>query len=67
VSRIYELPIGPGKALNVTGLKGKLIGVWSVTGIQSLAFSAIARVTRSRSPRAGCGRICCSTARFGLT
>lgn len=29
---IYELPIGPGKALNVGGITGKIIGGWSFTG-----------------------------------
>lgn len=32
---IYELPIGPGKALNIGGLPGKVIGGWVVTGVQS--------------------------------
>jgi hypothetical protein len=29
---IYELPIGPGKALNVPGIAGKIIGGWQLTG-----------------------------------
>ncbi len=29
---IYELPIGPGKALNVSGLAATLIGGWQITG-----------------------------------
>ncbi|MGH9672557.1 MAG: carboxypeptidase regulatory-like domain-containing protein [Bryobacteraceae bacterium] len=29
---IYELPIGPGKAVNISGLPGKIIGGWSFTG-----------------------------------
>ena len=33
ISWIYELPIGPGKALNVSGLAGKLIGGWQITAI----------------------------------
>src|SRR5258708_21447012 len=32
VSWIYELPIGPGKKLNITGLAGNLAVGWSVTG-----------------------------------
>jgi hypothetical protein len=33
LSWIYELPVGPGKALNVSGLAGKLIGGWQITAI----------------------------------
>ncbi|MEZ5399353.1 MAG: carboxypeptidase regulatory-like domain-containing protein [Bryobacteraceae bacterium] len=29
---IYELPIGPGKALNIGGVAGKVIGGWQLTG-----------------------------------
>ncbi len=29
---IYELPIGPGKALNIGGVAGKIIGGWQLTG-----------------------------------
>jgi hypothetical protein len=29
---IYELPFGPGKALNIGGVAGKIIGGWSFTG-----------------------------------
>ncbi len=29
---IYELPIGPGKAVNVSGLAATLIGGWQITG-----------------------------------
>lgn len=29
---IYELPIGPGKAINLGGLGGKIAGGWSFTG-----------------------------------
>ncbi len=47
VSWIYELPIGPGKALNVTGLKGKLIGGWSVTGVQSYRSGDAIQITSS--------------------
>ncbi|MBK5290258.1 MAG: TonB-dependent receptor [Acidobacteriia bacterium] len=32
---IYELPIGPGKAINVSGVGGKIIGGWSFTGIHN--------------------------------
>jgi hypothetical protein len=33
VSWIYELPFGPGRALNIGGIGGKIIGGWSMTGI----------------------------------
>ncbi len=32
---IYELPIGPGKLLNVPGKVGKLLGGWNLTGIHN--------------------------------
>jgi len=35
LSWVYELPIGPGKKLNIQGVAGKLVGGWTVTGIQS--------------------------------
>ena len=35
LSWVYELPIGPHKTLNVTGFAGKIIGGWTITGIQS--------------------------------
>lgn len=47
VSWIYELPIGPGKRLNITGLAGKLIGGWSVTGIQSYRSGDALQITSS--------------------
>jgi hypothetical protein len=35
LSWIYELPIGPNKAINVQGLAGKVIGGWQVTAIHN--------------------------------
>jgi len=35
LSWVYELPVGPGKALNITGVAGKIVGGWTLTGIQS--------------------------------
>ncbi len=32
---IYELPIGPGKAINIGGIAGKLIGGWIATGVHN--------------------------------
>ena len=34
-SYIYELPFGRGKSLLTTGIGGKILGGWTVTGIQS--------------------------------
>jgi hypothetical protein len=35
VTWIYELPIGPGKLLNVAGIAGKILGGWRLTGIHN--------------------------------
>ncbi len=32
---IYELPIGPGKAVNVDGVLGQIVGGWTLTGIHN--------------------------------
>ena len=32
---IYELPIGPGKRVNITGVPGKILGGWQVAAIQT--------------------------------
>ncbi len=32
---IYELPIGPGKALDVKGVLGQVVGGWTLTGIHN--------------------------------
>ena len=32
---IYELPIGPGKRVNLNGVAGKLLGGWQISAIQS--------------------------------
>jgi hypothetical protein len=32
---IYELPIGPGKALGVNGVLGQIVGGWTLTGIHN--------------------------------
>ena len=31
---IYDLPIGPGKAIDVNGVLGQVIGGWTMTGTQ---------------------------------
>ena len=35
LSWIYELPIGPNKALNIGGTAGKIIGGWQLSGIHT--------------------------------
>ena len=32
---IYELPIGPGKGINVDGVLGNIVGGWTLTGIHN--------------------------------
>lgn len=36
VTWIYELPIGPNKLVNISGLAGKILGGWQLTGIHTL-------------------------------
>lgn len=40
ISAIYELPIGPNKALRVTGLAGKIIGGWQLSSIHTMRSGA---------------------------
>jgi len=47
LSWVYELPIGPGKALNIQGVAGKLIGGWTLTGIQSYRSGSALQITTS--------------------
>jgi hypothetical protein len=35
VTWIYELPVGPGKLLNVNGVLGQIVGGWTLTGIHN--------------------------------
>ncbi|MEX2263412.1 MAG: TonB-dependent receptor [Bryobacteraceae bacterium] len=35
LSWIYDLPIGPGKLVNIPGIAGKIIGGWTLTGIHN--------------------------------
>ncbi|MGH9660278.1 MAG: hypothetical protein ACRD96_17135, partial [Bryobacteraceae bacterium] len=46
-SWIYELPIGPGKALNLDGLAGKLIGGWTLTAVQNYRSGDQLQITTS--------------------
>ncbi len=36
VTWIYELPIGPNKLVNISGMAGKILGGWQLTGIHTL-------------------------------
>ena len=36
MSWIYDLPVGPGRALNVGGIPGKVIGGWQLTAIHTI-------------------------------
>jgi hypothetical protein len=45
LSWVYELPIGPGKKLNIQGVAGKLIGGWTLTGIQSYRSGSALQIT----------------------
>ena len=47
VTWVYDLPIGPGKAIDVDGVLGQIVGGWTMTGIHNY--------------RAG-GTLACSTA-----
>jgi hypothetical protein len=47
LSWVYELPIGPGKLLNISGLAGKLVGGWTLTGIQSYRSGDALQITTS--------------------
>jgi len=44
---IYELPIGPGKLLNLQGVAGKILGGWTITGIHNYRSGNPLRITTS--------------------
>lgn len=50
---IYELPIGPGKAVNVNGVLGQIVGGWTVTGIHNYRSGGTLTVFDSRMNGAG--------------
>jgi hypothetical protein len=50
---IYELPIGPGKAVDVKGVLGQVIGGWTVTGIHNYRSGGTISVFDSRMNGAG--------------
>ncbi len=47
----YDLPFGPGKFLNVSGVKGKILGGWTFTGIHNYSSGTTLSIGGS-GPRA---------------
>jgi hypothetical protein len=50
---IYELPIGPGKALDVNGVLGQIVGGWTLTGIHNYRSGSTLSVFDGRINGAG--------------
>jgi hypothetical protein len=50
---IYELPIGPGKALDVNGVLGQIAGGWTITGIHNYRTGGTLSVFDGRINDAG--------------
>jgi hypothetical protein len=50
---IYELPVGPGKGINVEGLLGNIVGGWTLTGIHNYRTGGTLSVFDSRINGAG--------------
>jgi hypothetical protein len=50
---IYELPIGPDKALHLGGVPGKILGGWTVSAIQNYRSGDVLRISDSRINGAG--------------
>ena len=50
---IYELPIGPDKAVDVKGVLGQIVGGWTVTGIHNYRSGGTITVSDSRINGAG--------------
>ena len=53
VTWIYELPIGPGKAIDVDGVLGQIVGGWTLTGIHNYRSGSTLSVFDSRLNGAG--------------
>ena len=45
---IYDLPIGPGKAVDVNGVLGQIVGGWTMTGIHNYRTGGTISVFDSR-------------------
>ena len=50
---IYELPVGPGKAWNLNGVLGQVLGGWTLTGIHNYRSGGTLSVFDSRINGAG--------------
>jgi hypothetical protein len=50
---IYELPIGPGKAIGVEGVLGNIVGGWTITGIHNYRTGGTLSVFDGRINGAG--------------
>ncbi|MGH9371064.1 MAG: carboxypeptidase regulatory-like domain-containing protein [Vicinamibacterales bacterium] len=50
---IYELPIGPGKGIDVDGVLGNIVGGWTLTGIHNYRSGGTLSVFDSRIDGAG--------------
>jgi hypothetical protein len=50
---IYELPIGPGKAIDVSGVLGNIVGGWTLTGIHNYRTGGTLSVFDGRINGAG--------------
>ena len=50
---IYELPIGPGKKIDVDGVLGQIVGGWTITGIHNYRSGNTLSVSDSRINGAG--------------
>ena len=50
---IYEIPIGPNKAINVGGVLGQIVGGWTMTGIHNYRSGGTLSVSDPRINGAG--------------
>jgi hypothetical protein len=56
-SFIYDLPVGPGRALDPGGVVGAVLGGWSVNGILSMSDGLPFTITQNDRANTGPGRI----------
>lgn len=56
-SFIYELPVGPGRAAQLGGVLGAIVGGWSVNGILTLSDGRPFTITANDQAGTGQGRI----------
>jgi hypothetical protein len=50
---IYELPVGPGKAIDVDGVLGQIVGGWTLTGIHNYRSGGTLSISDGRINGAG--------------